>query len=66
MTGLEIPYLRMYKPHLFDKNLPPKIWVRLMHGIKNLDATRNSHYHVDDWAHDASIVCCETPSRDRQ
>jgi hypothetical protein len=30
---LEIPYLRVYKPHFFDKNLPSKIGVRLMHGI---------------------------------
>jgi hypothetical protein len=28
-----IPYLRMYKPYYFDKNLSPKIGVRLTHGI---------------------------------
>jgi hypothetical protein len=27
------PYLRVYKPHFFDKNLPSKIGVLLMHGI---------------------------------
>jgi hypothetical protein len=27
----DIPYLRMYKPHFFDKNLPSKIGVRLKH-----------------------------------
>jgi hypothetical protein len=30
-----LPYLRMYKPHFFGKNLPPKIGVRLIHGVKN-------------------------------
>jgi hypothetical protein len=29
-----LPYLRMYKPHFFDKNLPSKIGVRLIHGVK--------------------------------
>jgi hypothetical protein len=28
-----IPYLRVYKPHFFDKNLPSKIGVRLIHGM---------------------------------
>jgi hypothetical protein len=28
-----LPYLRVYKPHFFDKNLPSKIGVRLLHGI---------------------------------
>jgi hypothetical protein len=28
-----IPNLRVYKPHLFDKNLPSKIGVRLIDGI---------------------------------
>jgi hypothetical protein len=28
-----IPYLRVYKPHFFDNNLPSKIGVRFMHGI---------------------------------
>jgi hypothetical protein len=44
----------------FDKNLPSKIGVRRMHGIL---------CPFDDWARDADvacIVCCETPSRDRQ
>jgi hypothetical protein len=30
----EILYLLLYKPHFFDKNLPSKIGVRLIHGIK--------------------------------
>jgi hypothetical protein len=50
-----IPYLRVHKPHFFDKNLPSKTGVRLMHGI----------CAFDDCARDAGIVCCETPSRDR-
>jgi hypothetical protein len=25
----KVLYLRVYKPHFFDKNLPPKIGVRL-------------------------------------
>jgi hypothetical protein len=28
-----IPYLRVFQPHFFDKNLPSKMWVRLIHGI---------------------------------
>jgi hypothetical protein len=28
-----MPYLRVYKPQFFDKNLPSKIGVRLIHGI---------------------------------
>jgi hypothetical protein len=28
-----LPCLHLYKPHFFDKNLPSKIRVRLMHGI---------------------------------
>jgi hypothetical protein len=32
---------------------------------KNLDPPIKSYYHIDDWAHDASIVYCEIPSRDR-
>jgi hypothetical protein len=28
-----LSYLRVYKPHFFDKNLTSKIGVRLMHGI---------------------------------
>jgi hypothetical protein len=27
----KIPYLRVYKPHIFGKNLPSKIGVRLIH-----------------------------------
>jgi hypothetical protein len=51
----ELPYLRVYKPHFFDKNLPCKIGVRLY--------TEHCPFH--DWARDVGIVCCETPSRDR-
>jgi hypothetical protein len=29
----QIPYLRVYKPLFFYKNLPSKIGVRLIHGI---------------------------------
>jgi hypothetical protein len=28
-----IPYLHLYKLHFFDKNLPSKIGVQLIHGI---------------------------------
>jgi hypothetical protein len=51
-----IPYLRVCKLHFFDKNLPSKIGVRLIHGILCPFAV---------WAREAVIVCCETPSRDR-
>jgi hypothetical protein len=27
------PYLRVYKPHFFDKNLPSRIGVRLINGV---------------------------------
>jgi hypothetical protein len=47
--------LRVKKPHFFDKNLPSKIGVRLVHRIL---------CPFDDWVRDAGIVCCETPSRD--
>jgi hypothetical protein len=30
---LRIPYLRVYKTHFFDRNLPSKIGVRLIHGM---------------------------------
>jgi hypothetical protein len=61
----DVTYLRVYKPHVFDKNLPSKIGLRQMHGMKkSLDPPRKSRYHADDWAHDAGIICCETPSRD--
>jgi hypothetical protein len=33
MAGFGIPYLRVYKLHFIDKNLPSKIGVRLKHGI---------------------------------
>jgi hypothetical protein len=62
--SFRIPYLRVYKPH-FDKNSPSKIEVRLIHGIKTLHPPRKSRYHTDDRAHDAGILCCETPSGDR-
>jgi hypothetical protein len=63
-TG-KIPYLRVYKPHFSDTNLPSKIGVRLIHGIlKNVAPPRKSRYTIDDWARDAGFVCCETPSRD--
>jgi hypothetical protein len=46
----------VYKPHFFDKNSPSKIGVWLKHGIL---------CPFDDWARDAGIICCETPSGDR-
>jgi hypothetical protein len=42
----------MYELHFFDKSLPSKIGVRLVHGIL---------CPFDDWARDAGIVCCELP-----
>jgi hypothetical protein len=51
-----LTYRIWVNPHFFDKNLPSKCGVRLMHGIV---------YPFDDWACDAGIVCCETPGRDR-
>jgi hypothetical protein len=30
--GSKVTYLCVYKPHFFDKNLPSKIRVRLLHG----------------------------------
>jgi hypothetical protein len=62
---MNIPYLRVYKQHFFHKNLPSKTGVRLIHGfLEKLYPPKRSHYSIDDWACDASIVCCETPSRD--
>jgi hypothetical protein len=49
-------FARVLAALFFYKNLPSKIGVRLIHGI---------FFPFDDWAHDAGIVCCETPSRDR-
>jgi hypothetical protein len=61
-----VPYLRVYKPHFFDKNLPSKIGVRLIYGInKGTEILREKAVIIDDWAHDAGIVCGENPSRDR-
>jgi hypothetical protein len=34
LAGIISQYLRVYKPHSFDKNLPSKIGVWLIHGIK--------------------------------
>jgi hypothetical protein len=51
-----IPYLHVYKPHFFVKNLPFKIGMRLIHGMLCT---------FGDWARDTGIVCCETPSGDR-
>jgi hypothetical protein len=68
ISVIKLLYLHVYKPHFFDKNLPSKIGVQLVHGTlkNNLDRPiKKSRYHVDDWAHDAGIVCCETPSRGR-
>jgi hypothetical protein len=47
ITENETPYLRVYKPHFFDKNLTSKIGVRLIHGIKNQDPPRKGRYHTD-------------------
>jgi hypothetical protein len=33
-AAFDVPYLRVYKLHFSDKNLPSKIGVRLVHGIK--------------------------------
>jgi hypothetical protein len=61
----KIPYLRVYKPHFLTRLCPPKLGCGLYTEFKNLVPPRKSRYHIDDWAHDAGIVCCETPSRDR-
>jgi hypothetical protein len=63
-----IPYLRVYKPHFFDRNSHSKIGMRLINEIKKepTSSEKKSRYNIDDWAHDAGIVCCKTPSRDRQ
>jgi hypothetical protein len=42
------PYLRVYKPHFFDKNLHSKIGVRLFTELKDQDPPRKSRYHIDD------------------
>jgi hypothetical protein len=61
-----LPYLRVYKPHFFVKNLPSKIGVYTRNLKKeNPDPPRKSRYHTEDRAHDAGIVCCETPGGDR-
>jgi hypothetical protein len=65
LAGTVFPCLRVYKSHFFDKNLPSKVVVRLIHGIKKLDPPRKRCYPIDERAHDAGVVCCETPSRDR-
>jgi hypothetical protein len=59
------PWLRVYKPHYFDKNYPPILGCGLYTKFKNPDSPRKSRYPTADWAHDAGIVSCETPSRDR-
>jgi hypothetical protein len=40
--------------------------MQLMHGffLEKLESVKESRYPTD-WACDAGIVCCETPSRDR-
>jgi hypothetical protein len=56
-------FLRVYKPHFWQE-------FTLENGgaaytrKNNQDPPRKSCYHIDNWAHDAGIVCCETPSRD--
>jgi hypothetical protein len=41
-----LPYLRMYKQHFFDKNLPSKIGCGLYTELKkNVDLPRKSRYH---------------------
>jgi hypothetical protein len=42
---------------------PPKLGCGLYMEFKNLDPPRKSRYPIDDWAHDISIVYCETLSR---
>jgi hypothetical protein len=38
---------------------PPKLGCGLYTEFKkNLDPPRKSRYYIDDWAHDAGIVCC--------
>jgi hypothetical protein len=48
----QLPYLRVYKTHFFDKNLPSEIGVRLftesLKKKKNLDPPRKGHYHIED------------------
>jgi hypothetical protein len=64
-----VPYLYVDKPHFFDKNLPSKIGVWLIHGMLCFPPPRKtrsskgkkSHYPIDDWAREAGIVYCETP-----
>jgi hypothetical protein len=64
---LSLPYLRVYKPHSFWQEFTLQNWgAAYKRNLKKyLDTPRKSRYHIDDWAHDAGIVCCETPSRDR-
>jgi hypothetical protein len=57
-----IPYMCVYKPHLLTRIFLPKLGCGLYTELKNnLDPPRKSRYHIDNWAHDASILCCETP-----
>jgi hypothetical protein len=52
----------VYKPNFFGENLPSKIGVRLIQGIKkNRDPPRKSRYHIDDWAHDALLYVVKPP-----
>jgi hypothetical protein len=55
-TLTKLAYLRVYKPPFFDKNLPSKIVLRLVHGIL---------CPFDDWARGTAIVWYETPSGER-
>jgi hypothetical protein len=58
-----ILYLRVYKLHLLI--YLPKSGCGLYTEIKTYILRKKSRYHIDDWAHDAGIVCCKNPSRDR-
>jgi hypothetical protein len=65
---LVLPYLRVYKPHFFDKNLPSKIGVQLIYGIlfifyffKKARSSEKSRYPKDNRACDTDIAYCELP-----
>jgi hypothetical protein len=48
VNPLFLPYLRVYNPHFFDKNLPSKIGCGLYTEFKELDPPRKIRYHTGD------------------
>jgi hypothetical protein len=53
--GKLIPYLHVYKPHFWQKFT-----------LQNWDAAyARNIISFDDWARDAGILYCKTPSKDR-